>query len=113
MMVYQFYNMQMTQFFFMEHDLDKAKNMKLLLNIFEQLFGLKINFHKSEMYCYGKAKEFENQYMKLFGGDTGEYPFRCLGIPMHHIKLHNKDWKKNLRKNYLARKRNIYLMGGD
>jgi len=32
---------------FMDHDLDQAKNMKLLLTIFEQLSGLKINFHKS------------------------------------------------------------------
>jgi hypothetical protein len=31
---------------FMEHDLEKAVNMKLILCIFEQLFGLKINFHK-------------------------------------------------------------------
>jgi hypothetical protein len=35
---------------FMEHDIDKAKNMKLLLSAFEQLSGLKINFHKSEIF---------------------------------------------------------------
>ena len=33
---------------FLEHDLEKAVNMKLILSIFEQLSGLKINFHKSE-----------------------------------------------------------------
>jgi hypothetical protein len=32
---------------FMENDLDKARNMKLLLSAFEELSGLKINFHKS------------------------------------------------------------------
>ena len=31
---------------FLEHDLEKALNMKLILCIFEQLSGLKINFHK-------------------------------------------------------------------
>jgi hypothetical protein len=31
---------------FMDHDLDKAQNMKLLLCAFEQVSGLKINFHK-------------------------------------------------------------------
>jgi len=41
---------------FMDHDLEQAKNMKLLLSVFEQLFGLKINFHKSEIFCYGEAK---------------------------------------------------------
>jgi hypothetical protein len=31
---------------FMEHDLEKARNMKLLLSDFQELSGLKINFHK-------------------------------------------------------------------
>jgi hypothetical protein len=31
---------------FMDHDLEKARNMKLILSTFEQLSGLKINFHK-------------------------------------------------------------------
>ena len=31
---------------FMDHDLDKARNLKLILSAFEQLSGLKINFHK-------------------------------------------------------------------
>ena len=79
---------------FMDHDLDQAKNMKLLLTVFEQLSGLKINFHKSEIFCYGKAKEFEDEYIELFGCNTGEYPFRYLGIPMHHRKLQNIDWRR-------------------
>src|SRR5688572_1305162 len=29
---------------FMDHDLEQAKNLKLLLCVFEQLLGLKINF---------------------------------------------------------------------
>ena len=45
---------------FLEHNLDKAVNMKLILSMFEQLSGLKINFHKSELYCLGKAKEVQN-----------------------------------------------------
>jgi hypothetical protein len=35
---------------FMEHDLVKAINMKLILSFYEQLSGLKINFHKSEIF---------------------------------------------------------------
>jgi hypothetical protein len=41
---------------FLDHDLEQAKNIKLLLCAFEQLSGLKINFHKSEIFCYGAAK---------------------------------------------------------
>jgi hypothetical protein len=46
----------------MEHDIDKANNIKLLLSAFEQLLGLKINFHKSEIFCFGQAKDYELQY---------------------------------------------------
>jgi hypothetical protein len=52
---------------FMENDLGQAANMKLLLCAFEQLSGLKINFHKSEVFCYGEAKEMEGLYTNLFG----------------------------------------------
>lgn len=47
---------------FMEHNLEKACNMKLLLCAFEQLSGLKINFHKSELFCFGEAQEAIDQY---------------------------------------------------
>jgi len=47
---------------FMSHDVEKAVNMKLLLTTFEQLSGLKINFHKSEIFCFGKAKDHEEFY---------------------------------------------------
>ena len=45
---------------FLEHNLEQAHNMKLILCAFEQLSGLKINFHKSEIFCFGEAKEYEN-----------------------------------------------------
>jgi hypothetical protein len=40
---------------FMEHDLEKAQNLKLILLAFKQLSGLKINFHKSDFFCFGEA----------------------------------------------------------
>ena len=42
---------------FMEHDLAKVRNMKLVLCLFEQLTGLKINFHKSELFCFERAND--------------------------------------------------------
>jgi hypothetical protein len=50
----------------MENDLEEAKNMKLLLCAFEQLLGLKINFHKSEMFCYGSARELGGVFRNLW-----------------------------------------------
>ena len=41
----------------MEHDFEQDRNMKLLLYAFEQASGLKINFHKSEVYYFGDAQD--------------------------------------------------------
>jgi hypothetical protein len=79
---------------FMEHDLEKARNMKLLLCAFEQLSGLKINFHKSEFFCFGEADENRAFYTELFGCNLGDFPMQYLGIPIHYRKLSNADWKR-------------------
>jgi retron-type reverse transcriptase len=78
---------------FLDHDLERARNLKLLLCAFEQLSGLKINYHKSEIFGYGEAKEVQEEYSNIFGCLCGSYPFKYLGIPMHHKKLSNNDWK--------------------
>ena len=78
---------------FMDHNLDQARNMKLLLSVFEQLSGLKINFHKSELFCFGQAVEEQENYKQLFGCGLGSLTFSYLGIPIHHRKLANREWK--------------------
>jgi hypothetical protein len=77
----------------MEHDLEKARKVKLILCLFEQLSSLKINFHKSEIFCFGKARDEENEYRNLFGCEIGSLPFKYLGIPIHYRKLLNGEWK--------------------
>jgi hypothetical protein len=78
---------------FLEHDTERAKNLKLLLCAFEQLSRLKINYHKSEIFCFGEAKELQEEYSNIFGCQCGTYPFKYLGIPMYHKELSNNDWK--------------------
>jgi hypothetical protein len=56
---------------FLDDNLDNAKNLKLLLCSFEQLSGLKINFHKSDIFCFGDARNSENIYSQLFGCQIG------------------------------------------
>ncbi|WVZ62675.1 LOW QUALITY PROTEIN: hypothetical protein U9M48_012391 [Paspalum notatum var. saurae] len=57
----------------MGHDVKKATNMKLILCAFEHLSGLKINYHKSELFCYGEASKFQEQYSQ---------------------RINNKDWRE-------------------
>jgi len=78
---------------FMEHDLEKARNMKLLFCAFKQVSGLKINFHKSELFCFGEARGSLGTYMELFGCKQGDFPMKYLGIPIQYKKLRNSDWR--------------------
>jgi hypothetical protein len=51
---------------FLEYDLDKDKGLKLVLSAFEKLSGLKINFHKSELFCFGETRDRTGEYVQLF-----------------------------------------------
>jgi hypothetical protein len=76
----------------MEHDVARAVNMKLILCIFEQLSGLKINFRKSEIFCFGNAKDIQHQYRQILGCESGSLPFKYLSIPIHYRQLRNAEW---------------------
>ena len=54
---------------------------------------MKINFHKSEIFCFGNAKDMQEEYRHIFGCEIGALPFKYLGIPIHYRKLLNKEWK--------------------
>jgi hypothetical protein len=69
---------------FMEHDLEKAQNLKLILAAFEQLSGLKINFHKNELFCFDEARDAAASYVELFGCGQGQFPIRYLRIPIYY-----------------------------
>ena len=66
---------------FMDHNLEHAHNMKTILCAFEQLLGLKINFHKSEIFFFGEVKNYESQYMELFGCNP-LFQFFCTSLPL-------------------------------
>ena len=83
----------MTQYYFCRIILNKKKNLKVVLCAFEKLSGLKINFHKSELFCLGEAQEKTETYIQIFGCKEGSFPFKYLGIPMSHHKLENNDWR--------------------
>jgi hypothetical protein len=78
----------------MEDYMTKALNIKLILSVFEKLSRIKINFHKSELFCFGQAKERVQDYRELFGCDEGSLPMRYLGIPIHFRKLKNSERKE-------------------
>jgi hypothetical protein len=67
--------------------------MELILRIFEQLSGLKINSHHDKIFYFGNAKYVQEEYKQIFGCEIRSLPFKYLGIPIHYMKLYNKEWK--------------------
>lgn len=76
-----------------QDSLEYAKNLKFILCIFEQLTGLKVNFHKSEVFCLGEAAERQDSYSQMFTCQIGRLPMKYLGVPIDQVRIHNKDWK--------------------
>jgi hypothetical protein len=79
--------------FMFEDNLEYARNLKIILCTFEHLTGLKINFSKSEVYCFGSAVEKQEEYAYIFTCKVGEIPFRYLGMPVHYKRLSKIDWR--------------------
>jgi hypothetical protein len=78
---------------FLDDGLEKDRGLRLVLSAFAKLSGLKINFHKSELFCFGDTREKVAEYVRLFGCKEGEFPFRYLGIPVSPNRLFNMDWR--------------------
>ena len=76
----------------LKEDMDKARNMKLLLYIYELMSGLKINFTKSEVIMLNGDTDAELAYADLFNCQTGSFPIKYLGVPVSPSRLHVKDW---------------------
>jgi hypothetical protein len=76
----------------LEDDLENARNVKYILCLFEQISGLKINFHKSEIFCLGEAKERAQSYSEIFTCPTAELPMKYLGMPVDEKKLAVSQW---------------------
>jgi hypothetical protein len=88
----------------MKHDLEKGRNLKLTLSAFDHMYGLKNNFHKSELFCFSEAQNEANLYAELFGCGLGSFSISYMGIPIHYRRLTLVEWKivKEKLQNHLS-----------
>lgn len=62
-------------------------NLKLILYCFEWLAGLKINFHKSDVFVFGVDQSEKENLANMLNCRLGEWPMRYLGIPISENRL--------------------------
>jgi hypothetical protein len=84
--------------FLLQDDLLDARNLKFILCLFEQMSGLKINFHKSEIFCLGEASVKENWYADIFTCPYKCLPMKYLGVPIDDKKLCKSLWLPTVEK---------------
>lgn len=77
---------------YLENNLEKARNAKLLLYMYEIMSGLKINFMKSEVVMINGDNNLTQTYAELFNCQMGLFPIKYLGVPVSPNKLHVTDW---------------------
>ncbi|WVZ95069.1 hypothetical protein U9M48_040874 [Paspalum notatum var. saurae] len=76
----------------LKNDKEKVRNLKILLYVYEMMFGLKINFSKSEVILVNGGPDLEQEYTDLFNCQVGVFPIRYLGVPVSPSRLHSVDW---------------------
>jgi hypothetical protein len=74
-----------------ENNVEIARNVKLMLYLFEQMSSLKINFDKSEIILVGGDNELASQYADLFNCQIGLFSMKYLGVPIAPGRLHVID----------------------
>jgi hypothetical protein len=77
----------------LENDMEKARNVKLMLYIFEQMSDLNINFEKSEIILVGGDNNLAIGYAEIFNCQIGLFPIKYLGVPVSPSRLRVADWK--------------------
>jgi hypothetical protein len=66
-------------------------NLKGILLWFEQISGMRVNFHKSEIIPMNLSDVEAHDLSHFFSCPLGEFPIKYLGIPLHFDNLRRED----------------------
>jgi hypothetical protein len=76
---------------FLNKSLDNARNLKWLLSCFEQMSGMRINFHKCDLVPINISVEESQEYAQSLSCKLGCFPIKYLGAPLHYRRLRKED----------------------
>jgi hypothetical protein len=76
---------------FLKNDLSYAINLKWLLSCFEQMSGMRINFHKCDLIPMNVEEQRAQLFSQSLCCRLGKFPLKYLGVPLHYTKLRKED----------------------
>lgn len=65
-----------------QDDKEQAAHLKLLLYLYENMSGLKINFAKSEVLMVSQEDAKSLEFSNMFNCAIGNWPIKYLGVPV-------------------------------
>jgi hypothetical protein len=74
------------------------RNLRVILMLFEKVFGMRINFHKSELIPLNLEHESVHEISHLLHCPVGSLPFRYLGVPIRFERLSREDLQHVINK---------------
>jgi hypothetical protein len=83
---------------FSTYDSGFIRNFKLVLNLFERVSGMRINFHKSEFIPINLGEEVCHEIAHILACPMGSLPFKYLGVPLYFERLKREDLQPILDK---------------
>lgn len=76
---------------FSSSEISHLTNLKQILIWYEQITGMRINFHKSECIPMNLEDDFTHSVSQIFNCPIGKFPIKYLGIPLHYVNLARED----------------------
>jgi hypothetical protein len=58
---------------------------------YEQISGRRINFNKSKLVPLNLDIEETHSFSHIFSYPVGDFPIKCLGVPLHYDNLSRED----------------------
>jgi hypothetical protein len=58
-------------------------NLNFILYSFESMSGMKINYHKSEVFVIGEKVQVQKEIAEKLNCNVQRFPLTYLGIPIH------------------------------
>jgi hypothetical protein len=65
-------------------------NLKCLLACFEQMSGMRINFHKCDLMLINLEQEEAQTFAQTLSCGLGSFPMKYLGAPLHYKKIEKR-----------------------
>jgi len=72
---------------FLSFSSENLLNIRLILSCYEAMFGMKINFDKSEVFTMGLSEEEQHETVRALNYKLGSFPMKYLGMPVSDCKV--------------------------